>query len=69
MPAAIRPIADGDLWAALAATVASTIATWAALFAVGLLLYGQVAEGLAAAVVALVGGAVVRACWNRLSFH
>jgi Na+/proline symporter len=69
MPAAIRPIADGDLWAALAATVASTIATWAALFAAGLLLYGQVAEGLAAAVVALVGGAVVRACWNRLSFH
>jgi Na+/proline symporter len=69
MPAGNRPISDGDLWAALVATVASTIATWAALFAIGLLLYGQVAEGLVAAMVALVGGFVVRACWNRLSFH
>jgi hypothetical protein len=69
MPAGTRPISDGDLWAALVATVASTIATWAALFAIGLLLYGHVAEGLAAAAVAFVGGFVVWACWNRLSFH
>jgi hypothetical protein len=69
MPAASRPADDGDLWTALVATVASTIGTWATLFAIGLLLYGQFAEGVAAAMVAVVGGLVVRACWNRLSFH
>jgi hypothetical protein len=51
------------------ATVASTIGTWATLFAIGLLLYGQVAEGVAAATVAIVGGLAVRSCWNRLTFH
>ena len=69
MPAALRPAADGDLWTALVATVASTIATWAALFAVGLLLYGQVGKGGVAAIVAIAGGLVVRSCWNRLVFH
>ena len=39
------------------------------LFAIGLLLYGQVAEGVAAATVAVVGGLAVRSCWNRLTFH
>ena len=69
MPAASRPVDDGDLWTALVATVASTIGTWATLFAIGLLLYGQVAEGVAAATVAIVGGLAVRSCWNRLTFH
>jgi hypothetical protein len=69
MPAASRPADDGDLWTALVATVASTIGTWAALFAMGLLLYGRVAEGGVAAIVAVAGGLLVRACWNRLSFH
>jgi len=69
MPVASRPADDGDLWTALVATVASTIGTWATLFAIGLLLYGQVAEGVAAATVAIVGGLAVRSCWNRLSFH
>jgi hypothetical protein len=69
MPVASRPADDGDLWTALVATVASTIGTWATLFAIGLLLYGQVAEGVAAATVAIVGGLAVRSCWNRLTSH
>lgn len=69
MPADRRPAGDGDLWAALAATVAATLATWAALFALGLLLYGQISGGAAAAAVAVAGGFVVKACWRRLAFH
>jgi SSS family solute:Na+ symporter len=61
--------ADGDLWTALVATIASTIATWAALFAMGLAVYGRGVEALVAAAVAATGGLVVRACWSRLSFH
>ncbi|MFM7244877.1 MAG: sodium:solute symporter family transporter, partial [Planctomycetaceae bacterium] len=69
MPVDRRPSGDGDLWAALGATVASTFATWAALFAVGFLLYGWLTAGALAAAVAATGGLTVRACWRRLAFH
>jgi len=68
MPAAMAPEADGDLGLAAVAAAASTLATWAALFAVGLVLYGQTSGGVVAAVVSAAGWLVVRGCWNRLSF-
>jgi len=68
MPA--DPQAGGsDLWVAAVAAAASTVATWAVLFALGLLLYGQHAAGIAAVVISATGWLVVRACWSRLSFH
>jgi len=35
---------------------------------VGLLLYGETAAGVAAALAAALGWLAVRACWTRLSF-
>jgi len=69
MPADTDSNDGGDLWVAALAAAASTVATWAILFALGLLLYGQYVTGIAAAVVATAGWLVVRACWRRLSFH
>ena len=57
-----------DLWVAAVAAASSTLATWAILFAVGLLLYGQRAWAVAAACAAALIWLVVRACWTRLSF-
>ena len=68
MPAAAAAEGAGDLWVAAVAAMASAFATWAVLFAVGLLLYGQLAGGVAAAVAAAAGWLLVRVCWNRLSF-
>ena len=59
---------DGDLWIAVGAALAASFATWGILFSVGLLLYGETAAGVAAALAAALGWLAVRACWTRLSF-
>ncbi|MBM4011577.1 MAG: Na+:solute symporter [Planctomycetes bacterium] len=69
MPAGNAAVDAGDLWAAALATVAATVATWGVLFAIGLLLYGQVAWAVAAAIASAAGWLAVRACWSRLAFH
>jgi hypothetical protein len=51
------------------ATIASTAGIWAALFAIGALLYGQLVTAAALTAVAIAGAAVVRACWPRLEFR
>lgn len=63
------PAEGSDLWVAALAAAASTVATWAILFALGLSLYGQHGAGIAAVVISAAGWLVVRACWSRLSFH
>ena len=55
--------------APLVATIASTAGIWAALFAIGALLYGQLVTAAALTAVAIAGAAVVRACWPRLEFR
>jgi SSS family solute:Na+ symporter len=69
MAVADRPRDDGDLWVALVATLAASVATWAILFAVGLMLYGRSAASIAAVVAAAAGWLVVWSCWGRLSFR
>lgn len=56
-------------FAPLLATIASTLAIWAALFAVGNLLYGRPAAAAMLAAVAAIGAIVVGACWPRLEFR
>ena len=56
-------------FAPLVATIASTLAIWAALFAVGNLLYGRPAAAAMLAAVAAIGAIVVGACWPRLEFR
>ncbi|MFO0190485.1 MAG: sodium:solute symporter family protein [Planctomycetia bacterium] len=53
----------------LLATIASTAGIWAALFAIGALLYGQPLTAAALAAAAIAGAAVVGACWPRLEFR
>lgn len=55
--------------APLVATVASTLSIWAALFAVGHLLYGRTATAVLLAAIAAAGALVVRGCWPRLEFR
>lgn len=55
--------------APLVATLASTLGIWAALFAVGSLLYGRPVAAALLTAVALAGGLIVWACWPRLEFR
>lgn len=62
-----RPTGSGLV--PLVATVASTAAIWAALFALGMGLYGRTTVALVLAAVAVGGGLVVKACWPQLEFR
>jgi len=53
----------------LLATIASTAAIWAALFAMGNMLYGQTTMAALLAAVAAAGAIVVARCWPRLEFR
>lgn len=63
-----RPL-DDDLGTAFVATVSATLATWAMLFAIGLILYGRTTAAIVAGFVACVGWLIVWFCWRRLSFR
>lgn len=62
------PVMDAGR-APLVATIASTAGIWAALFAIGALLYGRPVTAAALAAVAIAGAMIVRACWPRLEFR
>jgi SSS family solute:Na+ symporter len=63
-----RPL-DDDLGTAFVATVSATLATWAMLFAIGLILYGRTTAAIVAGFVACAGWLIVWFCWRRLSFR